>query len=503
MTTKGQFILLAKSGALPKHEKEMSALRDLPHVLHQKPKQTTELLIAGKSHAIDVLHSISKLGPKLIEMDLEQGLKHSGKNIGDELRLYEVRQYQTASVGAEHIKPKDTSTDQLSSSDLIHLSVTIKDSQTGKPVVGANVIAYFDYASSKGSLPAVTNSSGVAQVLWLKSLPSISKLIVLPPEQPTYWGLTQDNVTVSSELSFTVEPVNPDYVDCVKSFYPDNQCNLDNPVTVAVVDTGVAAHTGLNLVGGTNTVQGEDNDDYGSNGDPHGTHVAGLVGANDKVRGAAPGVRIRSYRVFGEGEKNASSYAITQAVLDAAEQNCDIINLSLGVNENDTVLKDAIDHARSCGSLVVAAGNNNYGGDLGYPAAYPNCIGVSAMGKIGTIPDGAQPVLDITDERGTDTDDFLASFTSVGKGVDFIGPGVGAISTIPENTYGQLSGTSMACPLISGCAASLLANDTQLYQSKRDNQRSNNIESVLKSAASSLGFTASEQGDGIPITSGH
>ncbi len=498
MTNKGQFILQAKSGALAKSKQERSALNDLPHVEHNQEKRQARLLIDGNIHKISVLHSISELGPKLIEMDAADGLKHADADLGDHYKLYPVRKYHTASVNADHVAPSDTNTNHVSSTDLIHLSVRVEDSETGKPIEGATVIAYFDYASSKGAPPATTNSSGVTQVLWLKTLPTISKMIVMPPELPTYWGLSQDNVSVSDELTLKVKPVNPSFTDCVKATYPDNQCDLNTPVTVAVVDTGVAHHAGLNLVGGMNTVQGEEPDQYGSNGDPHGTHVAGLVGANDLVLGAAPGVSLRSYRVFGEGEKNATSYAITHAILDAVKDGCDIINLSLGVNEDDAVLKEAIDHARSCGSLVVAAGNNNYGGELGYPAAYTNCIGVSAMGIINTTPKGSQPTLDITDERGTNNDNYLAAFTSVGNGVNFIAPGVGAISTIPENAYGQLSGTSMACPLVSGSAAALLANDADLYASERDDLRSSKLESLLKSSASSLGFEPSEQGTGLP-----
>ncbi len=168
------------------------------------------------------------------------------------------------------------------------------------------------------------------------------------------------------------------------------------------------------------------------------------------------------------------------------------------MDQNDTVLKEAISYAREAGTLVVAAGDNDYGGAVGYPAAYPICIGVSAMGQIGTIPEGSQPESAVTDTRGTDSRNFLAAFTSVGTAVDFIGPGVGAISTIPGNTYGQMSGTSMACPVVAGCAAALLAKDTTVYNAPRNRQRSDSMAALLKTSASSLGFTPGDEGTGLP-----
>src|SRR5262249_38715225 len=148
--------------------------------------------------------------------------------------------------------------------------------------------------------------------------------------------------------------------------------------------TGCGPHADLNIVGARNTVTGELASET-RDGGHHGTHVAGLVGARgvavNGIRGVAPGVNLRSYRVFGAGANGASNYAILKAMIFAAMDQCDIINLSLGGGPANDIVKEAIEDAANQGMLVIIAAGNNYRSPVSYPAAYPLTTPVSAMGR--------------------------------------------------------------------------------------------------------------------------
>ncbi|MGE6551626.1 S8 family serine peptidase [Bacillus mycoides] len=106
----------------------------------------------------------------------------------------------------------------------------------------------------------------------------------------------------------------------------------------------------------------------------HGTHTAGLIAANGLMKGVAPGVGVRAYRVF--GGKSAEPIWIAKAIIEAAKDDVDVINLSLGSYlVNGTIYskegastkeaaeikayKKAIKYAKKQGSVVVAAAGND------------------------------------------------------------------------------------------------------------------------------------------------
>lgn len=252
-------------------------------------------------------------------------------------------------------------------------------------------------------------------------------------------------------------------------------------VKVAVVDSGVdSQHPALaGVEGGRGMVPGEDPTDGGPCSDPeggHGTHVAGIIGSRDPmIPGVAPGCSIRSYRVFPKNSTRAgaTNYSIINSILEAVNDGCDIVNLSLGgATAKDDGVRKAIEEAWDRGVVCIAAAGNNGRKAVSYPAAHASCIGVTALGRSDLIPAGAPEALHVGPPVSTvDPRVFLAKFSNLGPQVDFGGPGVWIVSSLPGGGWGALSGTSMAAPAISGFAAVVLSQDTTILNAKRDSAR--------------------------------
>jgi subtilisin len=271
---------------------------------------------------------------------------------------------------------------------------------------------------------------------------------------------------------------------------------------VAIVDTGIhGAHPDLTVVGGANTVTGEDPTDYGDNGQHHGTHVAGIVAGHGTpptgLAGVAPGASLHSYRVFGRGGDGASNFAIAKALDVAVGDGCDLVNLSLGGGDADPVLRAAVEDARAAGVVVLAAAGNDGRRPVSFPASEPAVVAVSALGRKGTYPTDCGAVAEQVGPYGKDRANFVAAFSNVGPQIDLTGPGVAVVSTVPDG-YAEMSGTSMACPAITGMAARLLARDARLLRASRDAARSDELISRLLLSATSLGFPMELEGRGLP-----
>jgi subtilisin len=124
-------------------------------------------------------------------------------------------------------------------------------------------------------------------------------------------------------------------------------------------------------------------------------------------------------------------------------------------------------------------------------------LAVAAMGRKGTFPTGVAEVDDVAAPYGTDKADFVASFSNIGPEVDLLGPGVAIISTVPGG-YAEISGTSMACPAVTGAAARVLATSPVLKK-KRDANRANDMVKAVLASAKSLGFEPPFEGHGMPL----
>ncbi len=190
-----------------------------------------------------------------------------------------------------------------------------------------------------------------------------------------FWPGLQQSITLKNGANVTVAPIDLSFTDCVRFFYPGNDVTFGKGVVVGVIDSGVATnHKDLAVQGGQNTVTGEDPKDFGDNGtEGHGTHVAGIIAAAgtppNGIRGIAPGVTLRSYRVFGKGGDQAQNFSIAKAIDAAVADQCDLINMSLGGGDPDTLTAESLTAAQKAGVVVFAANGNDSRQPVSFPAA--------------------------------------------------------------------------------------------------------------------------------------
>jgi subtilisin family serine protease len=488
-----QFVLLPPRGLSIRGGASTPSLQSF--LLGLSPGMTTQQMTMMPSNIeMRVLDAIHENGAKLVELRPESLADLRATQPG--LKIVPVVYYQLAIAPRPVIASAHVAGSVLPTPAL---SIRIVSGAPDKsPISGATVVAFTDFAMKIGA-QGITDSSGYVNLaLGLQSV-KIERLYVYP--RTTWWPMLRLNVEISSGTEIPLSPIDLAYKDVTRSVY-------DVPVTeaygkgvrVAVVDSGIAAHPDLVISGGMNAVPGENATDYGDNGVGHGTHVAGIIAARGippkGIRGLAPEVDLRSYRVCPQGSRDVSNYSIAKAIDHAIADGCDLINMSLGGGTPDTVVEQAIDDARLAGAVVICAAGNGYRSPVSFPASYTYSIAVSAFGREGTFPAGAAQEGSVQRPPfGTNAKDFIADFSNVGPEIDLTGPGVGVISTFPGG-YAVLDGTSMACPAVTGAAARILGQTAAILNSTRDQSRSDQIQQLIGSKAASLGFGPTFEGKG-------
>ncbi len=254
--------------------------------------------------------------------------------------------------------------------------------------------------------------------------------------------------------------------------FPTWNNSMGEGIGVAVLDTGIDEdHEDLVVEGGTNTI---DDTHWGSDSSGHGTHVAGTIAALDNelgVVGVAPEVELYAVKVLNDSGSGTVS-SVVAGIEWAVNQGIPVMNMSLGSSSDSQTLKDACDAAYSAGHLLVAAAGNSgnppgRGDNVIYPAKYDSVIAVAA----------------------SDDKDSRARWSSTGSAVEFIAPGVSILSTLPNNSYGTYSGTSMASPHAAGAAALAWAVNPTLTNAE--------IRATLQGTAEDLGLDPNHQGHGL------
>jgi subtilisin len=446
----------------------------------------------GPKVDLRVIDSIRENGAKLVEMAPESLTALRAAEPG--VRVVPVVFYRPAIAP----RPVPVSGPKISGLALgVKITLTVTGA-SGKAVKGATVVAFTNFAARTG-LQAVTNTKGQVSFNFGAASKKVERLYVFPP--PGSWPALLQNITIKNGMSVPVTPIDLSFTDSVRFFYQGSAANAGDGVKVAVIDTGVASHPDLVIDGGANTVTGEDPADFGDNGgEGHGTHVAGIIAARGHaptgIRGVAPGVTLRSYRVFGKNSDSASNFAIAKAIDRAVADGCDLINMSLGGGDPDELTAKAIADARAAGTLVFIANGNDSRSPVSFPAADALALAVSAMGRKGTFPANTSQFGDVQSPFGKDKSDFIASFSNIGPETDLTGPGVGVISTVPKG-YEVMDGTSMACPAATGAAARLLSARTDLLGMARSQARSDEFAKAVFAACKVRGFGPLFEGQGL------
>jgi len=442
---------------------------------------------------VSVVDSLGESGAKLLRLD--PGSVGALRAYQPGLRLVPVT-YFTEAVAA---RPTLRASAKMAKSAKpgFTLSVKVVSAADGKPLARTEIEAFVNVAAGEGAR-AITDKRGVAELRFSSHPKKLERLYVYP--RSGHWGLLRRRVDTTASLSVSLTPVDLGYQDCLRHFYKTGADGSN--VRIGIVDSGIALdHPDLHIEGGLNAVTGEDPSDYGDNGTiGHGTHVAGIAAACGSpptgARGIAPAAILRSYRVYGKRKRRAESFSIAKAILQATDDKCDIISLSL-TGQPDVTVEEAIEDAWKHGTLVIAAAGNDGRKPVSFPARTDFAIAVSALGRKGTFPVDAVESGDIAKPWGHDDSNFIGSFSNVGPEIDLTAPGVAIISTLPGG-YGVMTGTSMACPAACGLAARLLSQNTKIFKQKRDIARATALAKLLLQSARTLGFEASFQGRGLP-----
>ncbi len=267
--------------------------------------------------------------------------------------------------------------------------------------------------------------------------------------QPQQWGLTKVNAVQAWDISKGSPNIKVAIVDnAVSTTHED----LDS---IIWTNPGEIPNNFLDddFNGYTDDVNGYDVANYDPNPNPpasasfnspwvHGTHCAGIAGAaSDNAIGIASigfGISIIPVKASMDATGGNTLERAYEGVDYAVAAGADIVSMSWGSSGNSATGSLVMSMARSRGIVLIAAAGNNNTSNVFYPAGYPDVIAIGS----------------------TDQTDLKSGFSNYGAWVDMMAPGSSIYSSLSDSSnsaYGSLSGTSMACPLVSGLAGLILS----------------------------------------------
>lgn len=335
---------------------------------------------------------------------------------------------------------------------------------------------------------------------------------------PTIGITSLDDPEFATEGVAFSEDANRTTMADVRDILGVSQVDADTSTqTVAVIDTGANTADGAVFGNGTtnstlridnasmNTITGESVNvsagDYSaiSDGSGHGTWTASAIGANASGTvhdGMAPDANLLVIKALADDGSGETSN-IVEAIRYAADEDADVISLSLGSPIYSEALADAVEYAQEQGSIViVAAGNSRSTRSPGIatPGDVEGVITVGASNGSGANSaysayfSQAGPDPSTTDGAGTE---------SAGAGIDVVAPGMMTVARVPTESGGvensTLSGTSMATPEVAGgIALARAANSSVAALSPEET-----LEAVQDSASPAKHMAVAEAGHGM------
>src|SRR5580658_4382664 len=310
-------------------------------------------------------------------------------------------------------------------------------------------------------------------------------------------------ITPDRHQKMAANPVTEEFATAVEADVAASQYGFTGSgIGVAVIDSGIAAHPDLNNANGSSRVVYSQSfvagDTTTSDKFGHGTHVAGLIGSSGASSGTAngysatyagmaPGVNLINLRVLdqnGSGTDSQVIAAIQEAITLQSTYNIRVINMSLGrpIFESYTLdpVDQAVEAAWKAGIVVVTAAGNE--------GRYLPTDGFGTIVVPGNDPSVITVGATMTEVTSTRVDDQIASYSSKGPTAidhtakpDLVAPGNRLVSLrVPGSTldasypgyeiwptsgtsmYYELSGTSMATPVVSGAVALMLQQNSAL-----------------------------------------
>jgi len=343
-------------------------------------------------------------------------------------------------------------------------------------------------ATVQRQLPVIIAVTMTVPASMLKTLESEANVVYISPDRP---------------LGMLANPVTEEFATAVEADVAASQYGFNGTgVGVAVIDSGIAAHPDLNNANGVSRVVYSQSfvagDTTTSDKFGHGTHVAGLIagsGADSGTAngyaatyaGMAPGVNLINLRVLdqnGSGTDSGVIAAIQEAITLQSTYNIRVISMSLGRPMFESYTLDPVDQAVEAawkaGIVVVAAAGNE--------GRYAPTDGFGTIVVPGNDPSVITVGATMTELTPTRADDQIASYSSKGPTAidhivkpDLVTPGNRQVSlrvagstldtTYPQYEiwptsgtamYYELSGTSMATPVVSGAVAQMLQQNPAL-----------------------------------------
>lgn len=219
--------------------------------------------------------------------------------------------------------------------------------------------------------------------------------------------------------------------DAVERFHADLNPNVwVNPGEIANNGIDDDGNGYIDDINGWDVANNSASVDPPSAASNHGTHVAGISSAatNNGLGLSSIGFSCKIMCVKSTNQPPPSITHGYEGVLYAANNGAHIINMSWGGPNASATAQNVIDFALSKGCILVASAGNSNSSNLSYPAAFNGVISVAS----------------------TDAGDIKSSFSNFGGWVKISAPGSSILSTLPGSSYGNLSGTSMASPMVAG-----------------------------------------------------
>jgi subtilisin family serine protease len=283
----------------------------------------------------------------------------------------------------------------------------------------------------KADMQAIAHAAAANAIDYIEPVP-VRWLAAVDPMQNVQWGLR------------------------AISWFDAERPDASN-VSVGILDTGIdAGHPDLANVDITYEHPGTRAEDIVG----HGTHVAGIVGAETNNAVGIAGVArcaIHMWKIFPDEQVDGEYYVDADVFADAlragAESGLSALNMSIGGTRSSSIEQVLIRRLITRGVVVVAAMGNEFqdGNPIEYPAAYDGVLAVGALAE--------------NRER--------SDFSNTGRHIGICAPGSNILSTLPrrrssfrsERLYASWSGTSMATPHVTAAAALVAAKEPALSPS--------------------------------------